>query len=144
MGIKYEYAPDLQVQAEEICQLLFPHVKIGNVSCVRSFGSSSRGTIARCHALGKVMQMAMRTKAFYAVEFISEQFEKLPDDEKIKVIIHELMHIPKAFGGGFVHHDFVTDKNVNILFNKYLKLKERDEKEKLFMGELKNENKSWW
>ena len=134
MGIKYEYAPDLQIQAEEISKVLFPHVKISNISCVRSYGGRARGTIARCHALGKVMQMAMRTKAFYAVEFITEQFEKLPEDEKTRVIIHELMHIPKTFGGGFVHHDYVTERNVDKLFNHYVKLKK--------MGE--NGDKSWW
>ena len=143
MPIKYEYAPDLQIQAEEISKILFPHVKINNIACIRSYGSSSRGTIARCHALGKVMQMAMRTKAFYAIEFISHRFDKMPDSEQTKVIIHELMHIPKTFGGGFVHHDFVTDRNVNILYREYLKLKGREER-LVNGGEVKNENKSWW
>lgn len=137
MPIKYEYAPDLQVKAEEISNLLFPHVKVSNIACIRSHGSSSRGTIARCHALGKVMQMAMRTKAFYAVEFISKRFDKLPESEQIKVIIHELMHIPKTFGGGFVHHDFVCEKNVNLYYKEYLNLKAMEERGR-------NENKSWW
>jgi predicted metallopeptidase len=126
--MKYEFAPDLQLIAEEISLLLFPHVKIGFVKCLRSYGSSSKNTVARCHALGKLMQKAMGVKAFYALEFLSERFDKFNDEEKTKIIIHELMHIPKTFGGGFKHHDYVTEKNVNKIHKEY-KLK-KNEKEK--------------
>ena len=121
--MKYEEAPDLQRKANDIVMTLFPHVKLGYFRCIRSYGSSSRGTIARCHALGKVMQKAMGVKAFYALEFLSEKFDKLDKEEQIKVIIHELMHIPKAFGGGFKHHDFVTDRNVEKIYGEYKKRK---------------------
>lgn len=127
--MEYEFAADLQVRAEKISRALFPHVKLERIKCLRSFGSSSRGTIARCHALGKLLQQAMGTKAFYALEFISERFDKLSYDEQQKVIIHELMHIPKTFGGGFKHHDWVTDKNVNLHYQEYKK-REKDEKKK--------------
>ena len=59
------------------------------------------------------MQKTLSKEAHYAIEFITENFEKLNDKEKTKVIVHELMHIPKSFGGGFKHHDFVCEKNVN-------------------------------
>ncbi|MBS3071048.1 metallopeptidase [Candidatus Pacearchaeota archaeon] len=111
--MKYEFAEDLQKKAEEISRILFPHVIIERVKCFRSYGSSSRHTIARCHALGKIMQKTLSKEAHYAIEFITENFEKLNDKEKTKVIVHELMHIPKSFGGGFKHHDFVCEKNVN-------------------------------
>jgi predicted metallopeptidase len=117
--MKYEYAPDLQLRAEEISKILFPHVDLTRVKCFRSYGSSSRGTIARCHALGKLMQEAIGIRAMYALEFISERFDKLGKEEQIKVIIHELMHIPKAFGGGFKHHDWVCEKNVNLHYQAY-------------------------
>ena len=124
--MRYEFALDLQIKAEEISRILFPHVEIENIKCFRSFGTSSRRTIARCHALGKVMQKAMNTKAFYALEFLSERFDKLDEEEQLKVIIHELMHIPKTFGGGFKHHDFVTEKNVNKMYKEYKRLKNVD------------------
>lgn len=125
--MKYEDAYDLQVKAEKICVVLFPHIKIGRFKCIRSYGTSTNRTIARCHALGKVMQKAMGTKAFYALEFLSERFDKLSEEEQMKVIIHELMHIPKSFGGGFKHHDYVTDKNVNKMYKEY---KKKDENKK--------------
>jgi len=125
--MKYEPAEDLQEIAEEISRFLFPHVDMSRVKCFRSFGSSSRGTIARCHTLGKVMQMAIGVKAYYALEFL-ERFEKQSEEEKIKTIIHELMHIPKAFGGGFRHHDWVCDKNVNLMYKTYQAKKIEKEK----------------
>ncbi|MFH1787368.1 MAG: putative metallopeptidase [archaeon] len=117
--MRYEYAPDLQKISEEISKMLFPHIVIERVKCFRSFGTSSRRTIARCHALGKLMQRAIGIRAYYALEFLSERFDKLSEEEQIKTIIHELMHIPKTFGGGFKHHNFVTEKNVNMFYREY-------------------------
>jgi predicted metallopeptidase len=121
--MKYEYAEDLQKTAEEISKMLFPHVDLSNLKCYRSSGTSSRGTIARCHALNKIMQKAIGIKAVYVLEFLVERFEKLSEEDKLKVIIHELMHIPKTFGGGFVHHDVVTERNVNRCYQEYKKIK---------------------
>jgi len=121
--MKYEFAEDIQETADEMCRLLFPYIKIQNVKCFRSFGTSTKRTIARCHALGKVMQKAIGVEAFYALEFLSERFDKLSEEDKIKTIIHELMHIPKAFGGGFKHHNVVTEKNINKIYKAYFNFK---------------------
>ncbi|MBU2503992.1 MAG: metallopeptidase, partial [Nanoarchaeota archaeon] len=121
--MKYEYAPDLQVISDEISRLLFPHVKVGRVKCFRSHGTSSRGTIARCHTIGKLIQKALEVPAFYVLEFISERFDKMDSEEQIKVIIHELMHIPGTFGGGFRHHDHVHEGNVEKNYRAYKSLK---------------------
>jgi len=130
--MRYEFAPDLQVKATEIASTLFPHIKMDFVKCLRSHGTSSRGTIARCHALGKLMQKAMGLRAFYALEFLSERFDKMSPEEQDKVIIHELMHIPKTFGGGFKHHDVVTDRNVNKMYDYYKFIKNGRKKESWF------------
>ena len=118
--MKYEFAEDIQRKAEKIARVLFPHVKLGYFKSIRSYGSKSNA-IARCHALGKVMQKAMGVKAFYALEFIAERFDKMSEENQVKTIIHELMHIPKSFGGGFKHHDYVTERNVNKLYQEYRK-----------------------
>jgi predicted metallopeptidase len=117
--MKYEFSPSLQILAEDISKRIFPHVKIDRIKCFRSYGSSTRGTIARCHALGKLLQKAMGVEAFYALEFLGEKFDKLDSDEKTKVVIHELMHIPETFGGGFKNHDVVCEKNVEKCYNAY-------------------------
>ncbi len=118
--MKYEFAPDLQEIANEVSRLLFPWIDTSRIKCFRSFGTSSRRTLARCHALGKLMQKALGIPAFYPLEFLAERFDKLSREEQVKVIIHELMHIPKTFGGGFRHHDFVCHQNVEKCYTLYV------------------------
>lgn len=130
--MKYEFAEDLQKIAEDVSKKIFPHVDISRIKCFRSFGTSSRYTIARCHALEKLMQKALGIKAIYVLEFLSERFDKLSNKEQLKVIIHELMHIPKTFGGGFKHHNWVTEKNVETHFACYQDIIE-NEKNKNFL-----------
>lgn len=113
--MKYDYAPDLKDRLVEIVRVLkMEHIDIERVECLRSFGSSTKRTIARCHTIGKVMQKGMKVPAFYTIEFL-EKFDKLNKDQQDKVIIHELLHIPKTFGGGFRQHDFVCEENINKL-----------------------------
>jgi predicted metallopeptidase len=117
--MKYEFDLEIQKLAKEISELLFPHIDVDRIKCFRSYGTSSKRTIARCHALGKLMQKAIGINAVYALEFLSERFDKLSEEDQIKVVIHELMHIPNTFGGGFKHHDYVTDKNVELVYKKF-------------------------
>jgi predicted metallopeptidase len=128
MAIKYEQAPDVKVIAYDLVRRLgWKHIKLEHVAFLRSRGSKARGTIARCHALGKAMQMGMgRDTSFYLIEVIHENYDGLPEDEKVKTIIHELMHIPRSFGGGFVHHDKVHDHSVGVEYDKYIDLKRND------------------
>ena len=124
MKIKYELADDVKNIAEELVKKLgWGWIDLNSVAFVRSYGSKSRGTLARCHALGKAMQIGMgRKKGFYLVEVISKRFDKLDERDKIKTIIHELMHIPKSFGGGFIHHNLVHERNVQRVYEHYIKL----------------------
>ncbi len=63
---------------------------------------------------------------FYLIEVILEKFDKLSIEEQTKIIIHELMHIPKSFGGGFIHHNKVHKKSVEEMYEKYCKLKKEN------------------
>ncbi len=118
--MQYSIALDLQQRMCEIVRRLeFTHVDCNRVVCIRSVGSKTKRVIARCHALPKIMQLAMEVQAWYAIEFL-ERFERLTKADQDMTIIHELMHIPKTFGGGFRHHDFVHRKNVEKLYEAYL------------------------
>jgi predicted metallopeptidase len=122
--IKYEIAADIQARCTDIVRTLhLHHIDLDKVVCVRSRGSSARRVIARCHGMSKVFQVAMGIKAFYVLEFLSERFDKLGDLDKEETIIHELMHIPMNFGGGFRHHDRVTQKNVKAMHERYRRAK---------------------
>ena len=118
----YETDYEIQDIAKDIVtKLNFDHINTEKILCVRSHGSKSRRTIARIHGLPKIMQIAMNTKAFYVIEIISENFDKLSHEDKMKTLIHELMHIPKSFGGGFRgHRNFVTRKKVEDAFKNYM------------------------
>jgi len=121
--MKYEEAPDLKERMTDMVVTLgMNHIDLNRIECLRSFGSSTKRTIARCHALGKVMQKAMKTKAFYTIEFL-ERFDRMPKAEQDKVIIHELLHVPKTFGGGFRQHDFVCESNIEQIYGKFLEAK---------------------
>ena len=118
--MKYFLAPEIKEKCKAIISKLnFNHVRVDDLECIRSFGSTSNA-IARCHGLGKVMQLALKRKAIYVLEFIHERFDRQSEQDQTRTIIHELMHIPKAFGGGFIHHNFVTCRNVDKLYQEYI------------------------
>jgi predicted metallopeptidase len=118
--IEYFPADDIKNRVNEIIDLLmFDHVRAGNVYCVRSRGSQSRRTIARIHGLGRIWQLAMKIDATYIIEIISEQFDSLSKEGQDRVLVHELLHIPHGFQGGFRHHkDYVTSENVDVWFKR--------------------------
>ncbi len=119
--VRYEVAHDIMHMAREIVEKLdMKHVDISRVIFIRSRGSKARNTIARCHGLPKIWQKALGVRAHYIIEVLSEKFDRLNEEQKIKVIIHELMHIPASFGGGYRHHDWVNGKNVQKLYRAYL------------------------
>jgi predicted metallopeptidase len=123
-SIRYEGAPDIQARFEDIVRTLnLGYIDLEKVVCLRSYGSSARRIIARCHGMSKVLQIAMQIKAFYVLEFITERFDKLDSKEQEETIIHELMHIPKNFGGGFRHHDHVSEENVQSMLKRYRRAK---------------------
>ncbi len=121
--IEYHPAPDVY---EEMCDIVkrleMHHVDVTRVACIRSHGSSSKYIIARCHALSRVMQTALNKPPHYVIEVVSENFDNLSPEEKTKTIIHELLHIPKTFAGGFRHHrPHVNKRTVESAYRKYKK-----------------------
>lgn len=118
-----DYVPDsgLDEKIKHISSVLqLSHVNLERVRCVKSFGSSSRRTLARIHTLSKIFQKTLSAEPFYIIEVISENFEKLDEAEKTRTLIHELLHIPKGFGGGFRHHSHVNRRSVEKAYKKYL------------------------
>jgi predicted metallopeptidase len=111
LALKYMEALDVKMLADEItgCLDLF-HVVPQFVYCYRSKGSKSKRTIARIHGLGKLWQEALRRPPSYVIEVISERYDKLSEADKEKTLIHELLHIPKGFSGGFRSHKGYVDR----------------------------------
>ncbi len=102
--MEFVFAPDIASELKRIIVgLEFGHLKPSNIIAFRSFGSKSRA-IARIWSLPKIWQLALRKEAHYCVEVVSERFDRLSDSEKEKVLIHELLHIPKNFSGALLPH----------------------------------------
>ena len=124
MRIRYVEAPDVKKLVDEIAEKLdFFNVVPQFVYCYRSYGSKSENVIARIHGLGKIWQEALRKPPVYVIEVISERYDKMSKEEKEKTLIHELLHIPKGFSGGFrPHKGYISKKRIEKL---HLLLKKR-------------------
>jgi predicted metallopeptidase len=98
------------------------HIDETRVICLRSEGSGSRRVIARCHGLPRIMQLALNKQPHYVIEVLSEEFDQLSQEDQTKVLIHEVLHIPHSFGGGFrAHKPFVTRAKVQRMYQEFMK-----------------------
>ncbi|MFB3889648.1 MAG: putative metallopeptidase [Candidatus Bathyarchaeia archaeon] len=118
MPIKYYDAPEIKQQIDQLAEECeFFHVVPQFVYCVRSKGSKARRTIARIHGLGKLWQGVLNMPPAYTIEVVSEIYDKMSAEEKEKTLIHELMHIPGGFSGGFrPHKGYVERKMVEEVY----------------------------
>lgn len=118
--IRYFPAPDIEKIAMDITARVGIARDFTRVHFMRSTGSKSRRTVARCHTMPRIIQSALSMKGHYVIEVISEHFDKMDEKDRIKTIIHELMHIPKGMRGGFRQHDYVCSKNVEGVYKSYI------------------------
>lgn len=119
--IKYYVALDVKELFEDIIvNLDFSHIDCGRISFFRSRGSKSKYTIARIHGLSRIWQQALNIKPHYILEVISEKYDELNDEEKAKILIHEALHLPNSFQGGFRHHRMnIYKKKIDKLYKTY-------------------------
>ncbi|OLC28728.1 MAG: hypothetical protein AUH31_08260 [Armatimonadetes bacterium 13_1_40CM_64_14] len=75
------------------------YIDPSRIHCVRVWGSRANA-LARIWGLPPIFQDALRLRAHYVIEFMVPTFDRLPREEQDRVIIHELLHIPRSFSGG--------------------------------------------
>jgi predicted metallopeptidase len=116
---------DVKLLADEIIERLeFFHIIPEAVYCYRSKGSKSKRTVARIHGFSMIWQKALGFPPAYVIEVISEKYDKLSQEDKEKTVLHELMHIPKGFKGGFrPHKGYVSYKQVEKMYKEFKKRK---------------------
>lgn len=123
-GLVWQKDPQIQEEMRKIViSLEMNHIDEKRVFCYRTSGSKARA-YARIWSFPKIFQEVLSIDACYVMEIISEKFDRLDDDNKKKVIIHELLHIPKNFSGSLLPHSYgytKIEKEVEVLFRKYMK-----------------------
>ena len=102
--MKYKPAPEIKRQIRTLIKELgFSHVKVNNIHCIRSFDANTRA-IARIWGMAKIFHEVVGIAPHYIIEVNAKRFDRLNDRDKIKTLIHELMHIPKTFSGALLSH----------------------------------------
>lgn len=115
--MEWQIAPDIKKRIESIVKsLAMGHINTRRVICFRSHGSSSRAR-ARIWSFPRVWQQALNLPAHYIIEVIDKHFDKLSREDQSRVLIHELLHIPKNFSGSLVPHKRRNWKLVNAAEN---------------------------
>jgi predicted metallopeptidase len=98
--MQWRPADDLFDRLRRIVRALnLRYVDARRIRCVRVVGSRANA-LARIWGLPPVFQDALRLPPHYVIEFMVPAFDRLPREEQDRVIIHELLHIPKTFSGG--------------------------------------------
>jgi predicted metallopeptidase len=124
-------APDVQRDMSDLVGILeFDHIDPDRVHCRRSQGSTA-DIYARIWELPGMWQKALDVPPQYVIEVLAEHYDVLPRDEQLKIVIHELLHIPKTFSGAVRNHSGQGEKidghSVNRYFRRYQKaIRERE------------------
>ncbi len=121
--IRYSVADDVKALVEDIVAKLpeyFGHIRVDRIICLRSMGSRS-SAVARIHGLPSIWRYALGIEPLYIIEVISKRYDSLSYSGKVKVLIHELLHIPAKFSGGLrPHGKYVNSRIVSRLYKIYI------------------------
>ncbi len=100
----FDNAQDVHERVVDLVnRLKLDYIDTDRVFCVRSNGSKARA-YARIWGLSRIFQVTAGYKPTYVIEVLTQHFDNLSEEKKTKVIIHELLHIPKTFSGSLRSH----------------------------------------
>jgi predicted metallopeptidase len=116
----WDEAADIKKELADILSYIdLPHIQLDRIYCYRTKGSKTRA-YARTWSFPKIFQRALLVEPAYVIEVLSQHYDKLDDDKKKKVLIHELLHIPKNFSGALLPHKS-KGRNLHSLANQLFK-----------------------
>jgi len=121
--MRYEIAYEIKSQVDALVDKLeFNYIKKQNIYCIRSFDAKTRA-YARIWGMSRLFKEVAGIEPHYIIEVISKKFDKLPEREKTKTLIHELMHIPKTFSGALLSHKHphrrINNSTVEKIFSRF-------------------------
>src|SRR5437773_12039929 len=119
--MNYQKAPEVKRQIAQLVKALeLRHIKTSHVHCIRSLDAKTRA-VARIWGMSRLFKEVAGIEPNYIIEVNAKRFDKLNDREKIKTLIHELMHIPKTFSGALLPHrgryHRINDREVEKILN---------------------------
>lgn len=118
--MEWEDAQDVENDLKKVLKVLdLPYIQINRVFCYRTKGSKVRA-YARTWAMPKIFQRALGIQPAYIIEVLAKHYDKLDEENKTKVLIHELLHIPKNFSGALLPHR-TRGRNLHSLANQLFK-----------------------
>lgn len=118
--MEWNNAEDVKHDLEELLTVLdLPHINLERIFCYRTEGSKARA-YARTWGFPKIFQKALHVESAYVIEVLAKYYDKLDDDQKKKVLIHELLHIPHNFSGALLPHHS-RSRNLHTVANKLFK-----------------------
>ena len=102
--MQYQIAKDVKEKIGKLInQLKMDYIDKKRIYCIRSFDAKTRA-IARIWGMSRLFAEVCGIKPCYIIEVNSKRFDKLSERDKIKTLIHELLHIPKTFSGALLSH----------------------------------------
>ena len=102
--VRYELAPDVCDAVKAILESgVLPHIDPKRIYCVRSRGSKGKA-VARIYGMPGPWVAVLRENPGYVIEVVSEKFDGLDAEEKLRILLHELLHIPRTFSGALRPH----------------------------------------
>jgi len=102
--MQYQMAKDIKEKVNQlISQLKMDYIDEKRIYCIRSFDAKTRA-IARIWGMSRLFAEVCGIKPCYIIEVNAKRFDKLSERDKIKTLIHELLHIPKTFSGALLSH----------------------------------------
>src|SRR5690348_6224480 len=118
--MEWEEAKDVKKDLEHVLKVInLPYIDAARIFCYRTKGSKVRA-YARTWAFPKIFQDVLKVKPAYVIEVLTKHYDTLSADEKKKVLIHELLHIPKNFSGALLPHK-TRSRNLHTLANQLFK-----------------------
>ena len=120
---RFEPAPDVTALVHTLVRVLeFGHIDPHRVHCRRSTGSTS-DAYARIWELPSIWIDALGVPPQYVIEVLAQHYDGLDEAEKEKIVIHELLHIPRTFSGALRNHrgqgEPINGRTVNRYHREY-------------------------
>ncbi|HIH19567.1 TPA: metallopeptidase [Candidatus Micrarchaeota archaeon] len=120
-----EMAPDVEKMVSDIVDTLsYGHINEFRIICMRSRNATA-SAYARIWNLPDIWQKALGVGTFYIIEVLTQHYDPLQQEKKEKVLIHELLHIPKTFSGALRPHGGKVKINEQMVGKLHKLYKER-------------------